>query len=145
MSTEKADPTVQPVTSENSFYGKTNPSPDEHQKMEVKRFGAVVGIEPEKEDYYREMHANVWPGVIARLQESNVRNYSIYITELEGKKYLFSYMEYVGENFEEDMKKMADDETTQKWWKEMAPCQIRLPNRKPGAQWSERELVFFME
>lgn len=127
------------------FYGKTNPSPQEFQEMPVKRYGSVVGLRPEKEAYYREVHADVWPGVLERLKASNIRNFSIYVTELEGKRYLFSYFEYTGSDYEADMKKVADDPTTQKWWDETAPCQIQLPNRKPGDQWSEMEMVFLKE
>jgi L-rhamnose mutarotase len=127
------------------FYGTTNPTHAEFQAMEVKRFGSVVGLDPAKERRYRELHANVWPGVLDQIRRSNIRNFSIYVTELEGRRYLFSHFEYVGDDFEGDMKKMAEDPTTQQWWNETAPCQIRLPNRKPGAQWSEMEMVFLME
>ena len=102
-------------------------------------------MNPEKEQYYRELHAQVWEGVQTRLRKSNIRNYSIYITELEGKSYLFSYFEYTGTDFEADMQAMADDPETQQWWKETDPCQRQLPNRKPGANWSDMEMVFLME
>ena len=130
---------IQPV------YGATNPTPEEHTAMPVKRFGSVIGLNPEKEQYYRELHANVWPGVIDRLRKSNIRNYSIYMTEIEDKKYLFSTFEYVGQNFESDMQAIADDPDTQRWWKETDPCQNQLPSRKPGANWSDMEMVFLME
>jgi len=126
-------------------YGKTNPAPDQTEAMAVKRFGSVIGLEPEKERYYRELHANAWPGVLDRIKESNIRNYSIYVTEIDGKRYLFSYFEYVGKDFESDMLGMADDPETQRWWKETDPCQIQLPTRKPGANWSDMEVVFRMK
>ena len=111
----------------------------------TKRFGSVIGLKPEKEQYYRQLHGNAWPVVLARLKKSNIRNYSIYITELDGKKYLFSYFEYAGTDFEADMKALSDDPETRRWWRETDPCQIQLPNRKPGANWSEMEMVFLME
>ena len=126
-------------------YGPTNPSPEEFARTRVKRFASVIGLVPEKEQYYRELHANVWPGVLQRLRDSNVRNYSIYVTELEGKKYLFSYFEYIGNDFEADMEKIKQDPTTQRWWKETDPCQFELPNRKPGEHWTSMEMVFLME
>ena len=79
------------------------------------------------------------------MRDSNMRNFSIYITELDGEKYLFSYFEYVGDDFAADMKAIAEDPLTQKWWKETDPCQIQLPNRKPGANWSEMEMVNLIE
>lgn len=126
-------------------YGPTNPNPAEHAAAPVKRFGSVVGLDPAKEARYRELHASVWPSVLEQIRRSHIRNYSIYVTELVGKRYLFSYFEYVGADLEEDMKRMAEDPTTRRWWEETAPCQIRLPSRKPGAQWSDMEMVFLME
>jgi len=126
-------------------YGSTNPTPEERASAPVKRFGSVIGLDPEKEQYYRDLHANVWPTVIDRIRTSNIRNYSIYVTEIEGKKYLFSYFEYAGQDFESDMRCMAEDPETRRWWKETDPCQIQLPTRKPGANWSDMETVFMME
>ncbi len=127
------------------IYGPTNPSPATEAESEVKRFGSVVGLNPEKEKYYRELHANVWPSVLERIKKSNMRNFSIYTTEIEGKKYLFSYFEYVGQDYESDMKAIADDPETQRWWKETDPCQIPLPSRDKGAHWSGMEMVFLGE
>jgi L-rhamnose mutarotase len=126
-------------------FGNTNPSPEQKKHMRPKRFGSVIGLNPEKEQYYRELHADAWPAVVDRIRQSNIRNYSIYVTEIRGQKYLFSYFEYVGKDLEADMKAMADDPETQRWWKETDPCQIRLPGRRPGANWSDMEMVFFTE
>jgi len=126
-------------------FGPTNPCPEEMAAAKVKRFGSVIGLRPEKEQYYRQLHSNVWPGVLAQLKRSNIRKFTIYVTELEGKKYLFSHFEYVGDNFEQDMRLMAEDPETRKWWKETDPCQIQLPNRKPGANWADMECVFRSE
>ena len=132
-------------SSSHPVYGPTNPSPDSDPDTPVMRFGSVIGLRPEKEQYYRELHANAWPSVLEQLQKSGVRNYSIFVTELEGKRYLFSYFEYVGNDFDADMRAMAEDPETQRWWKETDPCQIQLPTRDPGANWSDMERVFFME
>jgi L-rhamnose mutarotase len=126
-------------------YGLTNPSPAEKEKNRIKRFGSVIGLKPEKEQYYRKLHADTWSSVIERLKRSNVQNFSIYVTELDGRRYLFSYFEYTGNDYERDMKLMAEDPETKRWWKETDPCQIQLPTRKPGANWSEMEMVFLMD
>lgn len=108
----------------------------------VQRFGSVIGLRPEKKDYYLELHAATWPSVLERIKKSNIRNYSIYMTELEGKLYLFSYFEYVGDDFEADMQQIADDPETQRWWKETDPCQTRLPGTPEGDQWLVIKEVF---
>jgi L-rhamnose mutarotase len=126
-------------------YGKTNPEPEQKEAMSVKRFGRVIGLRPEKEQYYRELHANVWPTIVERLKKSNVRNYSIYVTEMEGRKYLFSYFEYAGQDFDADMRAIEADPETRRWWKETDPCQIPLPTRGHGANWSDMEMMFLLE
>jgi len=124
-------------------HGPTNPPPG--SDADVLRFGSVIGLRPEKEQYYRQLHANAWPSVLAQLKKSGFRNYSIFVTEIEGKRYLFSYFEYAGSDFAADMRAMADDPETQRWWTETDPCQIQLPARQSGANWSDMERVFFME
>ena len=105
----------------------------------------MIGLKPDCEQDYRELHANAWPAVLARLKSSNVQNYSIYVTELDGKQYLFSYFEYTGSDYEADMQKLAEDPETQRWWQQTDPLQIQLPNRNEGDNWSIMERVFLME
>ena len=112
-------------------------------RSKVQRYGSVIGIEPESIEEYKRLHADVWPGVLKQIKECNIRNYSIYLCELEkGKYYLFSYFEYTGDNFEADMAKMAADETTQKWWKHTDPLQVPVPTRKQDEWWAKMEEVF---
>ena len=108
----------------------------------VQRFGSVIGLKPEMKQKYVELHAKTWPTVLERIHKSNIRNYSIYLTELDGKLYLFSYYEYVGDDYQADMQKIADDPETQRWWKLTEPCQIRLPGTPEGEQWLKIEEVF---
>ena len=113
--------------------------------MPIKRFGSVIGLNAEKEQYYRDLHADAWPMVIDRLRKSNIQNFSIYVTEIAGKRCLFNYFEYTGQNFESDMRRIAEDPETQRWWRETDPCQFQLPTRKPDANWSGMEMVCLME
>jgi len=124
-----------------AIFGSTNP---QETNDGIQRFASVIGLKPEMEQRYRELHADAWESVKQCLIAANVHNYSIYITELEDKKFLFSYFEYTGINFEADMALIAEDAETQRWWKETDPCQIRLPNRKEGENWSTMERVFLM-
>ena len=64
------------------------------------RYGSVIGLRAEKLEEYKKLHAAVWPKVVAAVREANIRNFSIYLRKLpDGKYYLFSYMEYVGDDF----------------------------------------------
>ena len=116
--------------------------PAESKPGKPKRVGSVIGLRPEKKEEYIRLHAAVWPGVLDRIRKSNIRNYSIYLAELEGKLYLFSQFEYVGDDFAADMKAMAGDPETQRWWKETDPCQNRLPGTPEGQQWLQIPEVF---
>ncbi|WP_457131147.1 L-rhamnose mutarotase [Mucilaginibacter sp. UYNi724] len=69
-----------------------------------------------------------------------------YIKQIDGKPYLFSYFEYVGNNFNADMQKMAADPNTQKWWKRTDPTQIPLPDAAAkGKILSDMQEVFHTE
>ncbi|OHB78958.1 MAG: hypothetical protein A2W31_04340 [Planctomycetes bacterium RBG_16_64_10] len=112
----------------------------------VKRYGSVVELRPEKEHYYRQLHAAVWPGVVAAIKKANIRNYSIFVAEIDGKKYLFSYLEYVGNDPDADFAGIAADPTTRdRWWPETDPCQRRLPGTAAGQQWLGMELLMHID
>jgi L-rhamnose mutarotase len=109
----------------------------------MKRYGMVLGIRPEKIDEYKKLHRAAWPDVLKMITACNIRNYSIYLRQLDdGRYYLFSYFEYHGGDFAADMAKMAADPTTQRWWAECKPCQQPLGNRAEGEWWSMMEEVF---
>jgi L-rhamnose mutarotase len=113
---------------------------------QVKRYAWVTGLKPQKADYYHKLHANPWPTVNAKLKECNIRNYSIYEREINGKIYLFSYLEYTGKNFDADMKQMAADPETQRWWKQTDPCQAPLPDAlKAGKIWSDTRELYHLD
>ncbi len=125
------------------FFQVASEYPNADAAPEVLRYGSVIGLKAEKIKEYKELHANAWPEVLEMIEKCNIRNYSIYLHQLDdGKYYLFSYFEYVGEDFDADMAKMAADPTTQKWWKETDPCQFAVKHRKEGEWWASMEEVF---
>jgi L-rhamnose mutarotase len=116
------------------------------EQAHVRRYGQVLEVKPEKIEEYKRLHADVWPGVLKQIEECNIRNYSIYLGEVQkGRWYLFAYFEYTGDDFEADMAKMAADPTTQKWWDVCEPCQQPVPTRKEGEWWHTMEEVFHMD
>jgi L-rhamnose mutarotase len=102
--------------------------------------GWVIGIRPERIAEYKSLHAAVWPAVLAKISACGIRNYTIYLREPENL--LFAHFEYHGENFELDMARMAEDETTRRWWALTEPCQDALASRKDGEWWASLEEVF---
>ena len=109
----------------------------------MKRCGSVIELKEDKADEYVRLHASVWPEVLVQIAKSNICNYSIYCRRLpDGKLYLFSYFEYVGDDFDGDMQAMADDPKTQEWWDVCKPCHTPLPDRAEGEWWADMEEVF---
>jgi len=118
--------------------------PDGHDAM--KRYGMIIGLRPEKVAEYKQLHAAVWPEVLKKIQECQIRNYSIYLRRLEdGQYYLFSYFEYAGSDFAADMERMAADPATQRWWSFCEPCQRPLADRAPKEWWANMEEVFHVD
>ncbi|HNQ90036.1 MAG TPA: L-rhamnose mutarotase [Verrucomicrobiota bacterium] len=109
------------------------------------RHAWITGLKPEKADTYRTLHANPWPGVNRMLKQCHIRNFSIHEREIDGKLYLFAYLEYTGKDFDADMRKMAADPETQRWWKETDPCQSPLPDAAAkGAIWADMNEVYYL-
>lgn len=112
----------------------------------MNRYGMVIGLSGDKIEEYKKLHAAVWPDVLEMICKCGIRNYSIYLREIEpGKHYLFSYFEYHGQDFGADMARMAADPTTQRWWSYCMPCQKPLENRGEGEWWAAMEEVFHMD
>lgn len=105
------------------------------------RFGSLIKLKPEYEERYIILHKHTFPGVLDRIRKSNIRNYSIFLRD----GLLFSYFEYIGEDYEEDMARIGRDAVTQDWWKLTDPMQQPLETRKEGERWSSMEEVFYWE
>jgi L-rhamnose mutarotase len=109
-------------------------------------YGSVIEVKPEKEREYRELHADVWPEVKAAIHKANIRNYNIFVTELAGKRYLFTCFEYIGHDPEKDLGGIAQDPTTRdRWWPLTDACQMRLPGTPEGQQWKPIEQVMHLD
>ncbi len=108
----------------------------------TQRMGMVIGITEENIAEYKRLHADVWPDVLARLKQSNISNYSIFLRVPENL--MFSYWEYTGSDYEADMQAIAEHEVTQKWWSICGPMQAPLESRNDGEWWASMEEVFFL-
>ena len=109
----------------------------------MERKAMIIGLKADKIEEYKELHAAVWPSVIAQLERSNFRNFSIFLREPENL--LFGYFEYHGTDFEADSALIAADPETQRWWTLTDPCQQPLASAGEGEQWSMMEEVFHMD
>lgn len=47
----------------------------------MKRYGMVIKVKPEKADEYKKLHASVWPDVLKKIKDCNIKNYSIFLKD----------------------------------------------------------------
>ena len=104
----------------------------------MRRVAQVIALPAENAAEYERLHAAVWPAVLARLAASGIRNYSIY----RHGELLFSYFEYVGDDYDADVAAIAADPETQRWWQLTDPLQRRVPEASEGEWWHALPEVF---
>ena len=107
----------------------------------MRRYGMAIGIQEERESEYRAIHSDDHPGVRDLLAQANMHNFSIFIGRLpDGKKYLFGYYEYTGDDFEADMERLSEDPRNIEWLAATDPMQIPFPGED---SWSILEPVYY--
>ncbi len=104
----------------------------------MKRYGQVICIESENIEAYSRLHGDVWPEVLKKITECNIRNYSIFVKD----NLLFAFYECHGDAYEADMAKMAEDPKTQGWWAINSPLQSPLPTRNNCEWWANMQEIF---
>jgi L-rhamnose mutarotase len=107
----------------------------------AQRIASVIRLRPDRESEYRALHADAWPGVLDALRAAHVTNYSIFLRD----GLLFSYLEYTGDDYAADLARVAQDETTRRWWQLTNPCQQPLDTAAEGEWWAPAEEVFHLE
>lgn len=102
------------------------------------RSGSLIKLKPDYEERYIILHKHTFPGVLDRIRKSYIRDYSIFLRD----GMLFSYFEYVGNDYEGDMAKIGQDPVTREWWKLTDPMQEPLDTRREGEWWALMEEIF---
>lgn len=87
-----------------------------------RRYGHLIRLKPEYQERYIALHAHPFPGLIRQLRASGLRNYSIFLHD----DMLFSFYEYVGDDYAADMEAIAENDTVQDWWTLTDPMQTSL-------------------
>lgn len=128
-----------------AYYGSTNPAPGDERLHGVSRFLELVELHAKDEQRYREMHAEVWPEIVAAIKRANISNYSIFITTLLGKRVLVRYFEYTGDDPQRDFATISEDPTVRdKWWPITDGTQVRIPGTPEGEQWLPAEMLMYL-
>lgn len=82
------------------------------------RKATITKLKEDKVDDYIRLHDEIWDEVVELGHQAGLRNFTIY----KHGVYLFSTYEYVGDNFEEDMKWKNSHEVIHRWQEETGKC-----------------------
>ncbi|KAL6702557.1 hypothetical protein ACN47E_001554 [Coniothyrium glycines] len=120
---------------------KTNQGP--------RRVGQWLYLKPESIEEYKRCHAAVWPEVLEQIKDSNIRDYSIFLS-LSPRPTLFASFKYVGSNFDEDMARMAANPKVQEWWEftdsmQESPVEGAQGSAIGPGWWASTDEVFYTE
>ena len=114
-------------------------------KQAPRRIGGAIRLRSDMYERYTQLHDLIWPEVLRRLRESNIRNFSIY--HHRETSTLFSHFEWIGawkyphltqkqldQKFQADMNAIAADEATREWWALCEPCQEPFADTWPTGE-----------
>ena len=106
----------------------------------MKRFGQVIGVDPDRIDTYIEHHDHIWPEITDALRIAGIRNYSIF----QHGDQLFAYFEYHGpdDDYDDRMEALAAAPRMSEWWAVVGEFQRPDPNRAPGEFWTNLPSIF---
>jgi L-rhamnose mutarotase len=106
----------------------------------VQRIGFVLKVRKDRLEEYKARHREVWPEMLAALQETGWHNYSLFLRD-DGL--LFGYLETP--DFERAKAEMAKREVNARWQAEMAPFFEALEGRKADESMMPLEEVFHLD
>lgn len=106
-------------------------------------FGQIGRIKPECIQHYCRLHevdvyTEQWIGILDLIHKCNIENYSIFIED----DIVFGYFEYVGNDYEADMQKMANNPLNKLWWSHTRPCFTKYKADSPEAFYTDMKQIF---
>lgn len=104
------------------------------------RVSSIVRLKTDMVAEYIRLHTAVWSEVLTRISEANMANYSIFVRD----DWLVVYFEYVGQDYDADMARMAEDPAVQRWWDLTRPCAVEPPETADG-RWPPFKEVFHLD
>ena len=109
--------------------------------MSIKRYAMAVRLKEEKKEFYLKNHQNVWPEVLSELKKVKVKNYSIFLKD----DFMFGFLEYEGDNFDQDMEEMQKIPVVNEWTILMIDCFNHFQNHEKNKSWVMMNQIFYME
>ncbi|KAF1919229.1 rhamnose mutarotase [Ampelomyces quisqualis] len=114
-----------------------------------RRIGQWLYLRPERVSDYKNCHAKVWPQVLEQIKDSNIKDYSIFLS-MSPRPTLFASFKYVGNAFDADMARMAANPKVQEWWRmtdemQESPVHGAVGSKEGPGWWGQTEEVFYVE
>ena len=88
----------------------------------MKRIANITRLKDGAADDYRALHEGIWQEIVDAGHQYGLRNFTMF----RHGDYIFSYYEYIGDDFEEDMKNKAKCKNQAEWQTECSKfkCEI---------------------
>ena len=111
-----------------------------------KYIGQIGRIKPECISEYcrlheEEIYTKKWSGIRKLISDCNIRNYNIFIED----DVVFGYFEYIGDNLDADMAKMANDELNKQWWSLTRPCFTKYAANSSEVFYTDMKQIFHLD
>lgn len=94
----------------------------------MKRIATITKVKPGMLEAYKKIHDEIWDDVVEASHSCGTRNFTIYAIG----DYLFSYSEYIGDDYEADMKRKAELPAIKRW-KEATGAMLCPVNEKEAS------------
>jgi L-rhamnose mutarotase len=106
----------------------------------LKRLGMMNEVKPESLNAYRILHAEDNQGIRDLLVKYHLRNYSMFLKQIENRWLAFAYCEYAGRDFVSDMNALNIDARYQEW---QNACKKMHVSTDADQEWNDMEQIFF--
>ena len=80
----------------------------------MKRIANITKLKPGAVEDYRILHDKIWQEIVDAGHQYGLRNFTMF----RYGDYIFSYYEYIGDDFETDMKKKMKCKNQEEWQQE---------------------------
>ena len=92
----------------------------------MKRIANITKLKPGAADDYKALHDGIWEEIVAAGHQYGLRNFTMF----RHGDYLFSYYEYVGDDFAHDMAEKAKCLNQDKWQQECGSYKTDINGEK---------------
>lgn len=106
----------------------------------LKRIGRVIEIKPDSLSACRAMLEEENPAIRDLLKKHQMRNFSMFLSQLGNRWFVFSYCEYAGRDYKADLDALGKNTAYQEWLDGFQSMEV---SDKGDTAWTDMERIFF--